>query len=75
MDKNLGWKSFRSPRSLVVVAGMKMSMTTQNRQKSNAKKKGKLGDIVLNAIFHGSQQNGRVINIRPSLTTEPFSLL
>ena len=31
-------KILRSRRSLAVVAGMKKQMTTQNRQKSNAKK-------------------------------------
>jgi len=38
MDKIWDRKSFKSRRSLAVVAGMKKRMTTPNRQKSNAKK-------------------------------------
>jgi len=37
MDKIWDRKSFRSRRSLAVVARMKKQMTTQNRQKSIAK--------------------------------------
>ena len=38
MDKIWDRKSFRSLRSLAIVAGMKKRMTTQNQQKSNVKK-------------------------------------
>ena len=41
MDKIWDRKILRSLRSLAVVAGMKKRMTTQNRQKSNAKKRRK----------------------------------
>ena len=38
MDKIWDKKFLQSRRSLAVVAGMKKQMTTQNRQKANAKK-------------------------------------
>ena len=38
MKKKIMDKILRSWRSLAIVAGMKKQMTTQNRQKSNAKK-------------------------------------
>ena len=46
MDKIWYRKSFEV-RSLAVVAGMKKRMTTQNRQKSNAKKREKKVNVVL----------------------------
>mgnify|MGYP007133266549 CR=1 FL=1 len=41
-------KILLSRRSLAVVAGIKTRMTTQNRQKSNAKKRGVHEQVVYN---------------------------